>query len=140
MIDPDIPLKDTDQTMWNHYTVANVTGNDLEKGQVLADWIPPAPPRDTGVHRYIWLLLEQPKGHIDFSEKPKTSSDFDRVFNFANFVSKYQLKPRGICFHRTEFDKDVAELYSSWRAHYSGFDIRDYRKKQLIKQRQYQNM
>lgn len=140
MVDPDIPLKDTDQDAWNHYTIVNVPGNNVEQGQVLADWIPPAPPKNTGVHRYIWVVFEQPQ-LLKVADQPTLSStDFNRVINFADFVSRYQLKPKGLSFHQTQFDKDVAQLYESWGASATGFSKSDYRSKIIIKQRQYQSM
>lgn len=140
MVDPDIPLKDTDQDAFNHYTVVNVPGNKVEQGQVLADWIPPAPPKDTGVHRYIWIVLEQPQ-RLDVADQPtRSSTDFNRVFQFQEFIHRYQLKPKGLSFHRTQFDNDVAQLYESWGSSASGFNKKDYRSKIIIKQRQYQSM
>jgi phosphatidylethanolamine-binding protein (PEBP) family uncharacterized protein len=139
MVDPDIPLKSTEHDAWNHYTLVNVPGNDLTQGEVLADWVPPAPPKHTGVHRYIWLLLEQP-GKITFTETKRTSSDFDRVIQFDQFIKRHQLKPRGIAFHRTQFDQDVAELYAGWGASATGFHVSDYQPKLIIKPRQYQGM
>ena len=140
MVDPDIPLKDSVQDAWNHYMVVNVPGNKVEEGQVLADWIPPAPPKNTGVHHYIWLLLEQPK-RLDFSDSPPLSAtNFNRVFKFHDFVQKHGLRAKGICFHKTQFDKDVEELYQGWGASANGFHRKDYLTKLVIKQRQYQSM
>lgn len=140
MVDPDIPLKDTDQDAWNHYTIVNIPGNKIDQGQVLADWIPPAPPKDTGIHRYIWIVLEQPQ-KLDVADQPSLSStDFNRVFQFREFIGRYKLKPKGLSFHRTQFDKDVADLYESWGSSASGFNKKDYRSKLIIKQRQYQDM
>lgn len=139
MFDPDIPLKNSFHDAWNHYMVVNVPGNAVEQGQVLADWIPPVPPKETGVHRYIWLLLEQP-GKTNFKETPRPSSDFNRVYRFDQFISQYKLKPVGLCFHRTQFDQDVADLYAGWGGSANGFHKSDYQSKQIIKPRQYQGM
>jgi len=139
LVDPDIPLKTVMHDAWNHYMVVNVPGNAVEQGQVLADWIPPSPPKETGIHRYIWLLLEQP-GKTTFTETARPSSDFNRVFRFDEFISKYKLKPVGLCFHRTQFDQDVADLYTGWGSTATGFHKSDYRAKQIIKPRQYQDM
>lgn len=140
MVDPDIPLKSTEQDAWFHYSIVNIPGGKVEEGQVLADWVPPAPPKATGIHRYIWVVLEQPK-RLEFTEYPTLSStDFNRIFNFQEFRERYQLKPKGLCFHQTQFDKDVADLYASWGSTATGFEKKDYRSKLIIKQRQYQSM
>lgn len=141
MVDPDIPLKSTKFDFWNHYMVTNIPGNKVAEGQVLADWIPSAPPADTGIHRYIWLLMEQPNGKTDFSsEATLSNTNFNRVFNFDQFVQKYKLKPTGMCFYRTQYDKDVQELWDNWGATLPSFNIKDYRTQLKITQKQYNSM
>lgn len=65
MVDPDAPLK-LSPTMrsWNHWTVVNVKGSNSGKplqGDTLYEYVPPTPPRGTGVHRYVTLIFKQPR-------------------------------------------------------------------------------
>lgn len=139
MVDPDIPIKDTAAEAWNHYTIVNVPGDKVDQGQVLSEWIPPAPPKDTGIHRYIWLVLEQTRP-IASGTPSQSNTDFNRVINFHEFLKQHQLKPKGISFHRTQFDQDVADLYAGWGGSPTGFNKKDYRTTQIIKNQRYQSM
>lgn len=136
MLDPDFPLRENNKQFWNHYLVTNIPGSKVDQGQVLASWVPPAPPQNTGIHRYIWLLYEQ-KDKQEF----KNPTNQERILlDFPAFVAEHKLKPVGICFHRTEFDSDVADLYKSWGGTGTDFNAKSYQTKLQIKQKQYQSM
>lgn len=60
MVDPDLPSRrDPKFREWNHWLVVNIHGNDIETGNVLIDYIPPGPPKSTGLHRYVFLVFKQ---------------------------------------------------------------------------------
>lgn len=42
-----------------HWLVRNIPGNDIKKGEVIAEYRGSGPPEGTGLHRYIFLLYEQ---------------------------------------------------------------------------------
>ncbi len=66
-IDPDAPSRENPEyRYWLHHLVVNVPGGnktgdhvDLTKGRTLATYQGPAPPKDTGLHRYIYLIYQQ---------------------------------------------------------------------------------
>lgn len=45
-----------------HYEVVNAPGADISKGDTVFPYVPPNPPVQTGVHHYIFLVLEQNRG------------------------------------------------------------------------------
>ncbi|XP_075223327.1 protein D2-like isoform X2 [Lycorma delicatula] len=93
MTDPDaLSRQNPIYREWQHWLVVNIPGNNVKEGQTLADYIGPGPPKGTGLHRYIFLLYEQPK-KIDFSEQYKGVHDMaDRKnFNSSAFVLKHNL-------------------------------------------------
>lgn len=42
-----------------HYEVVNAPAGDISKGATVFPYVPPNPPAQTGVHNYIFLVLEQ---------------------------------------------------------------------------------
>lgn len=65
MVDPDAPRRDNPTSAhWQHWLVADIQGASLWKGQIkgttLIDYRPPTPPRNSGFHRYQFMLFEQP--------------------------------------------------------------------------------
>jgi len=72
MLDPDAPSPESPTYRhWLHYIVVNVPGSgthtdhaDLHKGNIVTPYMGPAPPLNTGNHRYVWLIYKQ-KDKID---------------------------------------------------------------------------
>uniref|UniRef100_A0A3Q3Q9R3 Phosphatidylethanolamine binding protein 1 n=1 Tax=Monopterus albus TaxID=43700 RepID=A0A3Q3Q9R3_MONAL len=68
MTDPDAPSrKNPKYREWHHFLVVNMKGNDVSSGWVLSDYVGSGPPQGTGLHRYVWLVYEQP-GSLSCSE------------------------------------------------------------------------
>uniref|UniRef100_A0A8D8MD40 OV-16 antigen n=1 Tax=Cacopsylla melanoneura TaxID=428564 RepID=A0A8D8MD40_9HEMI len=94
MIDPDAPSR-SDQKLSPilHFLVGNIPGHDVNKGDIIVDYAGAQPPKDSGLHRYIFLLYHQVK-KTDFSKEPMIpSSSNEGRLNFAvrNFTEKYHL-------------------------------------------------
>ena len=54
--DPDAPSRvDPSWREWRHWLVGNIPGTEVSKGEVLSEYIGAGPPKDTGLHRYIFL-------------------------------------------------------------------------------------
>ncbi|KAI8336082.1 phosphatidylethanolamine-binding protein [Chlamydoabsidia padenii] len=85
MIDPDAPtMANPGLSPWRHWVVVNIPGNqqDLAKAAStqLSTYIGPAPPPNTGNHRYIFLLYKQTDKNHSFPPLPepfKERSHFD---------------------------------------------------------------
>lgn len=73
MADPDAPSRSNPiYREYRHWTVVNIPGNDVSKGQTLFGFIGSGPPFDTGLHRYVFLIYKQ-NGKLDFDEQIVTN-------------------------------------------------------------------
>lgn len=93
MVDPDAPAK-----YWLHWLIIN-------NKEVVANYEAPNPPKDHGLHRYFFYLLEQPnilkKEDVQnyIGEKILAERGY---FNFGDFSNYYQLKNIDVTYFRTE--------------------------------------
>ncbi|KAH8267448.1 hypothetical protein KR018_005009 [Drosophila ironensis] len=114
MTDPDAPSrKDPKFREWHHWLVGNIPGCDVSKGEVLSAYIGSGPPPDTGLHRYVFLVYQQPC-KLEFDEKrlPNNSGDGRGGFKIAEFAKKYELgDPIAGNFYQAEYDDYVPKLY-----------------------------
>eukprot|EP00761_Pharyngomonas_kirbyi_P002442 gb/GECH01002446.1/.p1 GENE.gb/GECH01002446.1/~~gb/GECH01002446.1/.p1 ORF type:complete len:214 (+),score=53.57 gb/GECH01002446.1/:1-642(+) len=66
MTDPDAPsANDPRMAEWCHWIRVNMTGNRSVSGSLAENavpYMPPSPPRGSGVHRYCVALFQQPSG------------------------------------------------------------------------------
>ncbi len=87
MIDPDAPSRTNPiYKYWLHYLIIN---ND----QIAVPFNPPAPPKNSGKHRYIFYLLRQ-KNIIDKNRlnlKTEGSGIKRKNFNFTEFIADNNL-------------------------------------------------
>ena len=68
LTDPDAPSrKDPKYREWVHWLVLNVSGNDIDKGDVVIEYVGSAPPKDTDLHRYCLFVYKQ-SSKIDVSK------------------------------------------------------------------------
>ncbi|XP_003211138.2 phosphatidylethanolamine-binding protein 1 [Meleagris gallopavo] len=114
LTDPDAPSrKDPKFREWHHFLVTNMKGNDVESGTVLSDYVGSGPPKGTGLHRYVWLVYEQPK-QLACNEPILSNRSGDKrgKFKVAAFRSKYELgvPVAGTCY-QAEWDDYVPKLY-----------------------------
>ncbi|KAG7480730.1 hypothetical protein MATL_G00059410 [Megalops atlanticus] len=79
MVDPDAPSRcSPTRSHWRHWLVVDIVGSDLKKGDikglVLSDYRHPTPPQGTGLHRYQFMLFEQPADKtLSLSQEEKSS-------------------------------------------------------------------
>lgn len=72
--DPDAPSReDPKHREWAHWTVTNIPGAQVEKGDTIAEYVGSGPPKDTGLHRYVFLVYKQEQKH-DFDEPIKSDT------------------------------------------------------------------
>lgn len=116
MTDPDAPSR-AEPTFreWHHWIVGNIPGNNLNSGDTLSEFISSAPPKGSGLHRYVYLLFKQEQGKIDYSDRPHligTSAKNRGKFSTKDFVSKYKLgKPVAGNLYQAEWDEYVPKVY-----------------------------
>lgn len=68
MIDPDFPCKGNPQHReFVHWLIVNIPGCRTSAGMFKIAYVGAAPPKGTGMHRYVFLVYKQPK-QIDFAQ------------------------------------------------------------------------
>eukprot|EP01083_Nonionella_stella_P185038 673617_1 len=118
MTDPDAPSRSEPKFgEWLHWTVVNVPGNDVAKGDVVAEYVGSGPPQGTGLHRYVLLAFLQPAGPISTDEPQMTGRGDGGKHRPKNkvreFAKKYNLgAPVAANFYQAEWDDYVPELYT----------------------------
>lgn len=75
MVDPDVQSRanPTERSI-NHWTVINISGNNINSGNEIVGYLGSAPSNGTELHRYVFLMYEQPHGHIQY-DGPITPSN-----------------------------------------------------------------
>ncbi|XP_037814421.1 protein D3-like isoform X2 [Lucilia sericata] len=115
MTDPDAPSRANPKVReFRHWLVANIPGNKIDQGEVVAAYVGSGPPKGTGLHRYIFLLYKQP-GKIDIDE-PHVANNSRRNrpnFKAAKFAEKYNLgAPVAGNFYQAQYDDYVPILHA----------------------------
>lgn len=115
MTDPDAPSrKDPKYREWHHWLVTNIPENKVDKGTILSEYIGSGPPKDSGKHRYVYLVYKQSKGKMKFDEHvlDNKSANGRNNFKIAKFAKKYELgDPIAGTFYFAEYDDYVPILY-----------------------------
>ncbi|XP_065371597.1 protein D3-like [Calliphora vicina] len=115
MTDPDAPSRANPKVReFRHWLVANIPGNKIDQGEVVAAYVGSGPPKDTGLHRYIFLLYKQ-AGKINIDE-PLVANNSRRNrpnFKAAKFAEKYNLgAPLAGNFYQAQYDDYVPILHA----------------------------
>lgn len=114
MTDPDAPSrKKPEFREWHHWLVVNIPGYEVAEGQVLSEYIGAGPPKDTGLHRYVFLVYRQP-AQLEFDEPHLTNTSAEKrgKFSIKCFAQKYNLgNPVAGNFFQAEYDSYVDILY-----------------------------
>ncbi|XP_055586705.1 protein D3-like [Uranotaenia lowii] len=114
MTDPDAPSRDDPKHReFVHWIVGNIQGNDLERADTIVEYVGAAPPKGTGLHRFVFLLYEHPE-RLDFSNEARLSArcrNPRRYFSTRNFVRKYGLTSLWAGnFYQAHYDDFVTAL------------------------------
>lgn len=114
MTDPDAPSRAKPKFReFRHWLVANIPGNKVGEGEVIAAYVGSGPPQGTGLHRYIFLLYKQP-GKLEI-EEPRVANNSRRNrpnFRAAKFAEKYNLgAPIAGNFYQAQYDDYVPVVH-----------------------------
>nr|XP_028566497.1 phosphatidylethanolamine-binding protein 1-like [Podarcis muralis] len=114
LTDLDVPSRaDPKLREWHHFLVTNMHGNDIGSGCILSDYIGSAPAKGTGLHRYVWLVYEQPQRlTCDEPILNKLTAAKREKFRASSFRKKYRLGApvAGMCY-QAEWDSHVPKIY-----------------------------
>ncbi|XP_034112387.1 protein D2 [Drosophila albomicans] len=114
MTDPDAPSRaDPKFREFKHWVLVNIAGNDVSTGEALAEYIGSGPPKDTGLHRYVFLLYKQPgKLQFDGARVSNRSRRNRPKFHVARFAEHHQLgNPVAGTFYQAQYDDYVPKLH-----------------------------
>ncbi|XP_078668092.1 protein D1-like [Branchiostoma floridae x Branchiostoma belcheri] len=118
MTDPDAPSRSNPKFReWHHWLIVNIPGHDIGRGEVLTDYIGAAPPKDSGLHRYVFLVYRQ-QGKLTCNEErlPNNSTANRGKFKTKVFATKYKLgNPVAGNFFQAQWDDWVPQLYASMK-------------------------
>ncbi|XP_034179735.2 protein D1 [Osmia lignaria lignaria] len=110
MTDPDVPMRKGYNREFRHWLVGNIPEENIAKGEVLAEYVGPAPPKGSGKHRYVFLVYKQNQGSITFDERRLSNRDGPqrRRFSIKKFAEKYDLEgPIAGNYLMAEYDDNV---------------------------------
>nr|XP_022915739.1 39S ribosomal protein L38, mitochondrial [Onthophagus taurus] len=98
-----------------HWFIGNIPGNNIEKGELVYDYLQPFPPKGTGYHRYIFILYKQDK-KIDYKLLKKDGKCLDleqRTFSTLEFYREHQdaLTPAGLSFFQSDWDQSLRNFF-----------------------------
>ncbi|XP_057666100.1 protein D2-like isoform X1 [Diorhabda carinulata] len=107
--DPDAPSRTNPKAReWMHWLVVNIPGSKISEGEIINNYIGSAPPKGSGLHRYVFLLYKQPE-KLKFTEPKHGPTDGNRgKFNTESFAKKYNLgSPIAGNFFQAKWDDSV---------------------------------
>jgi len=112
LIDADAPSRQNPViSQIKHWLVINIPGDQVEKGEILADYCSVGPGNGTGLHRYIFLVYKQPEGKISDSKYGFVSSQSGEgrmKWQVEQFADKHKLEgPIAGNFFQAEYDDYV---------------------------------
>ncbi|XP_055907077.1 protein D3-like [Eupeodes corollae] len=114
LTDPDAPSRaEPKMREFQHWLVVNIPGDDISAGEVLTEYVGSGPPKDSGLHRYVFLLYKQPK-KLQFDEKhiSKNSAEGRPNFSATKFAAKYKLgAPQAANFYQAQYDDYVKTIH-----------------------------
>ncbi|KAJ6220732.1 hypothetical protein RDWZM_006544 [Blomia tropicalis] len=114
MTDPDAPSrKNPTRREFLHWLVINIPGNDISRGETITSYIGSGAPKDTGLHRYVFLLYKQSKKLTTTHPKASNRSAEGRPkFSTRKFAKDHKLgNPVGGNFFQAQYDDYVPKLH-----------------------------
>ncbi|KAG5674016.1 hypothetical protein PVAND_004009 [Polypedilum vanderplanki] len=96
-----------------HWLVVNIPGSNVNDGETKWSYIGSGPPKDTGLHRYVFLLFKQSDGKKIFDglpTVPNTSRKGRLKTSTQELMTKYNLELIAGNFYEAEFDEYVPIL------------------------------
>ncbi|XP_037953958.1 protein D3-like [Teleopsis dalmanni] len=113
MIDPDAPSrKNPIFREINHWFVVNIPGNKVADGQVVVEYRGSGPPKDTGLHRYIFLVFKQSEKIVTELFIPKTTREGRLNIKTRDYIDEFNLgNPIAGNYYQAQYDDYVPILH-----------------------------
>lgn len=114
LTNPDGHFTD-EESEYVHWFIGNIPGSNIEKGEVILNYLQPFPAKGTGLHRHIFILYKQEE-RIDYSSLKKSDPCYnltERTFKTLDFYKDRQdiLTPAGLAFFQSDWDATLTDFY-----------------------------
>ncbi|KAF2124024.1 PEBP-like protein [Dothidotthia symphoricarpi CBS 119687] len=115
LIDPDAPTPaDPKFAYWRHWVVSHIVpgthADATQSGTTLTQYLAPGPKDESGPHRYLFLLFEEPEGFkLEKSDVGGEEFVDRRSFKVGEFVGRHGLRVVGVQWMRGVGDGWVGE-------------------------------
>lgn len=81
MTDPDAPSRSQPTYReCRHWIVMNIPESKIENGDEVIEYVGSGAPKDTGLHRYIFLVYKQPDGNKIEHSEPRSTNRYAESF------------------------------------------------------------
>jgi len=98
-----------------HWLIGNIPGNEVNKGEVLCDYMRPFPVRGVGYCRYVFILYKQEQkiNFSDFRRSVPCTNLTARTFSTYEFYRKLQdrMTPTGLSFFESTWDYSLTDFF-----------------------------
>lgn len=88
LIDPDVPVEYRDIC---HWLVINIPGSDVAKGQTVIEYVGSGPSKESGLHRYVFLVFKQTDKITTDLFVSKTSQEKRGKAKTRDYIAKFKL-------------------------------------------------
>lgn len=96
-----------------HWMICNIRAPDTGSGQTECPYLPPVPPRGTGLHRFVFALYTHSKPIADVGLSQKGSWLDKRTFSTRDFLSgNADVQPHTFSFFQCQWDKTVHTTFT----------------------------
>lgn len=116
--DPDAPSrKEPARRSFLHWLVVNIPGADLAKGETFTEYIGAGAPKDTGLHRYVFLVFKQ-KSRLALTRAKTSNRSAEGRPNFSvrDFAKANKLgAPVAGNYFQAQYDDYVPKLHAQLR-------------------------
>eukprot|EP00731_Ephydatia_muelleri_P036084 Em0200g3a len=96
-----------------HWMVANIGSDGVASGNIIVPYLPPVPPRGSGLHRLVFALYRHTQP-LDPSQLKKGGDSWikERTFSSQDFqANNVAVQPWSFCFYQTQWDASVHQTY-----------------------------
>jgi len=97
------------------YCSGNIPGNDVQKGELLCDYMLPFPARGSGYCRYVFILYKQDKkmDYSDYRIATPCTNLTARTFSTYDFYKSLQdnITPTGLAFFESTWDHSLTPFF-----------------------------
>ncbi|XP_072153981.1 protein D1 isoform X1 [Bemisia tabaci] len=97
------------QFMYLYWCIGNIPETNISAGHVYAPYLGPRPRKDTGAHRYVFILYRQPeKLDFDLPNLYRDRNDVRRTcFSTRKFWTHYNLTPTASNFYLSKYNETL---------------------------------